>query len=69
MTNEEYDYLIERHSLLEVYREDVNPESHVEPQPGEPGLLFHEFIFLLAIIALTSETLSPVPHEQIERFF
>ena len=31
MTNEEYDYLIERHMLLEVYRNDENPDSHCEP--------------------------------------
>ena len=63
MTNEEYEYLIEKKMLLEIYNRDNNPDSHCEPQPGEPGLLFHEFIFLLAMIALNSETLSPVPHE------
>ena len=69
MTNEEYEYLEERKRLMEVYKEDVNPDSHCEPEPGEPGLLFHEFIFLLATIALTAETLSPVASEQIEKFF
>ena len=65
MTNEEHTYLVEKRMLLEVYRNDNNPDSHCEPMEGEPGLLFHEFIFLLAMIALNSTTLSPVPSEQI----
>ena len=69
MTNEEYEYLVEKRQLFEVYATDNNPDSHCEPQPGEPGLLFHEFIFLLALIALEAESLSPVPSEQIEKFF
>ena len=68
MTNEEYEYLVEKKMLDKVYRNDNNPDSHCEPMPGEPGLLFHEFIFLLAMIALNSETLSAVPSEQIEKF-
>ena len=54
--------------LLQVYNSDNNPDSHCEPAEGEPGLLFHEFIFLLAMIALNAETLSPIPHIQIEKF-
>ena len=70
MTNEEYEYLVEKKQLFRVYEQDNNPNSHCEPQPGEPGLLFHEFIFLLAMIALNSQAvLSPVPHEQIEKYF
>ena len=71
MTNEEHDYMQEKNGLTEVYNRDNNPDSHCEPQPGEPGLVFHEFIFLLAMIALGTDTenLSPIPHEQIEKFF
>lgn len=69
MTNEEFEYLETQKALIQVYNTDVNPDSHCEPQPGEPGLLFHEFIFLLSMIALTSEVLSEVPEEQIEKFF
>lgn len=70
MTNEEYEYLIEKRMLLKLYHEDVNPQSsHCEPQPGEPGLLFHEFIFLLGLIALNMQTLNPDPAKQIEEFF
>lgn len=63
MTNDEHEYLIEKKMLFEVYRNDNNPDSHIEPQPGEPGLLFHEFIFLLAMIASSTESLSPIPSE------
>ena len=53
MTNEEYEYLVEKRMLIHVYDNDMDPAtSHCEPLPGEPGLLFHEFIFLLAMIAL-----------------
>ena len=69
MTNEEHDYIVERKMLIQVYNNDNNPNSHVEPEPGEPGLLFHEFIFLLSLIALNSETESPIGHLQIEKFF
>ena len=69
MTNEEHTYLVENQTLMKVYNSDNNPDSHCEPMEGEPGLLFHEFIFLLAMIALNSSTLSPVPSEQIEQFF
>ena len=67
----EYVYLVEKKMLLEVYNRDNNLDSHCEPQEGEPGLYFHEFIFLLALIALNAESLAevPVPHQQIERFF
>jgi hypothetical protein len=49
---------------------DMNPEtSHCEPLQGEPGLLFHEFIFLLAMIALNQDTDSVEPSQKIENFF
>ena len=68
LTEPEYSYLVEKKTLLEVYNRDNNPDSHCEPAEGEPGLLFHEFIFLIAMIALNAETLSPIPHMQIEKF-
>ena len=69
MTNEEYEWLVEKKKLYKIYREDNNPESYNKPDSSEPGLLFHEFIFLMALIALNMETLSPDPAEQIEKFF
>jgi len=70
MTNEEYEYLVEKRMLIHVYDNDLSPEtSHCEPLPGEPGLLFHEFIFLLAMIALNQDTDSVEPSHKIENFF
>ena len=70
MTNEEYEYLVEHNMLIKIYENDQNPQtSHCEPSPGEPGLLFHEFIFLLAMIALTQDTDVVIPHQKIESFF
>lgn len=70
MTNEEYEYLVENRMLIKVYEKDMNPEtSHCEPSPGEPGLLFHEFIFLLAMIALNKDTDVVEASEKIESFF
>jgi len=63
MTTEEYNYIVKDKKLLELYNNDNNPDSHCEPEKDEPGLLFHEFIFLIAMIALSSELLSTVPHE------
>jgi hypothetical protein len=36
---------------------------------GEPGLLFHEFIFLLGLIAVSHMETSSVIAEKIEHFF
>ena len=60
----EYVYLVQERKLIEVYNNDNNLDSHCEPQEGEPGLYFHEFIFLRALIALNAESLAevPVPH-------
>lgn len=69
MTNEEYEWLVENKMLYKIYREDNNPDSYNKPDPSEPGLLFHEFIFLMALIALNMESLSADPAEQIEKFF
>lgn len=76
MTNEEYEYLVEHEMLIKLYQRDQNPEtSNCEPSPGEPGLLFHEFTFLLAMIALQQDSESMdsekrlVPSTKIENFF
>ena len=50
--------------------EDNNPEnSTLLIDPCEPGLLFHEFIFLIALIALKSDTNTVDYAEKIENFF
>ena len=70
MDNHEYAYIVEEERLLKIYNEDHSPEtSHCEPAENEPGLMFHEFIFLLALIALKSDTNSVDYAEKIENFF
>lgn len=70
MTNEEYDYLEERKELFKTYADDSNPaSSKCYPKEGEPGLYFHEFTFLLALIALNCSASSAVVAIQIENFF
>ena len=39
------------------------------PEDGEPGLLFHEFIILLGLIAINCSGTSDIPHVNIENFF
>jgi hypothetical protein len=37
---------------LKICEKDVNPtQTHIETNDEEPKLFFHEFIFLLAMIA------------------
>ena len=70
MTNEEHEYMIDKKRLLSIYNEDVNPnESQCLPEDGEPGLLFHEFIILLGLIAINCSGTSAIAHINIENFF
>lgn len=69
MTNEEHEYMIEKKRLFTIYNEDVNPnESQCLPEDGEPGLLFHEFIILLGLIAINCSSTSAIAHISIENF-
>ena len=72
MTNEEYTYFEEEKMVQKTYDEDQNPErSKINPKEGTPGLLFHEFIILLALIALNGDQVTVLDDatEQIEFFF
>ncbi len=72
MTVEEWNYMERDKKLIQLYQNDNNPDSHCEPEKDEPGLLFHEFIFLIALIAVESkEDISGGEgyHRQIENFF
>ena len=72
MTNDEHRYFEEDKMLITVYEQDQNPEkSKINPLDREPGLLFHEFIFLLALMALNGDTCTEYANktEQIEVFF
>jgi hypothetical protein len=60
-TEEDYNYIDEKRMIFKVYTEDQNPDSAINPVDNEPGLLFHEFIFLLALIALNSDQLTEMP--------
>jgi len=56
--------------LLKIYNEDTNPQQTTcEPLNGEPGLLFHEFIFLLGLIAVSHMETSALVSQKIEDFF
>lgn len=70
ITQKEYEYLIEKKVLLRIYNEDTNPQQTTcEPIEGEPGLLFHEFIFLLGLIAVNHMETSSLISQKIEDFF
>ena len=57
MTNDEFNYFEEEKMLIKVYEHDQNPErSKINPIDNEPGLLFHEFILLLALMAINGDT-------------
>jgi len=54
MTGEEYNFF-ENNEIIKAYEVDKN---FCEPMEGEPGLLFHEFVFLLGRIACNCVTTS-----------
>ena len=56
--------------MLKIYNEDTNPQQTTcEPIEGEPGLLFHEFVFLLGLIAISHMETSNLTSQKIEDFF
>ena len=70
ITPAEVEYLETNKTLLKKYNEDKNYKTTTcEPIEGEPGLLFHEFIFLLGQIALHAMDHNPVTATVIEDFF
>jgi hypothetical protein len=70
MTVAEHTWIEEKKMIEFIYNKDVNPQdSRIEKYDDEPKLFFHEFIFLLAIIASTSKTSDSLPAAKIENFF
>lgn len=70
ITQKEVDYLTTDKKLLKIYNSDKKPDlTSCDPEDGEPGLLFHEFIFLMGLIAANSMETSPVTSQVIEDFF
>jgi len=63
MDEDDYKYIEEKQMIKKVYTDDQNPDSSINPVDKEPGLLFHEFIFLLALIALRSDQLTEMPNK------
>ena len=69
ITPEEYQYM-DGKQLCTVYNQDMVPkETRCQPEKDEPGLLFHEFIFLLGLIAFNCMQTSPNASQSIEDFF
>jgi hypothetical protein len=66
ITQQEHDYLETNKKLLEIYNQN---QKFVLPADGEPGLHFHEFIFLLGLIAITTCDSAASAPELIEDFF
>ena len=51
MMSDEYNFF-ENNEIVKAYESDKNYQTTLcEPMEGEPGLFFHEFIFLLGRIA------------------
>lgn len=70
MTQKEYEYLERDKRLLTIYNEDKSPmQTQLLPEEGEPGLHFHEFIFLLGLIAIHCTDHAPGTATLIEDFF
>jgi hypothetical protein len=70
LTNDEYQFLVIEKKLIEICQKDQQAEeSLLESFEGEPGLMFHEFIFLLALIAITRPTKDADQARNIEDFF
>lgn len=70
ITQKEKEFLEKDRKLLQIYHSDKKPnETTCDPEDGEPGLLFHEFIFLLGLIALHAMDHVPETCKIIEDFF
>ena len=69
MTSEEYQFF-EANEIIRAYESDKNYQTtSCEPMEGEPGLLFHEFIFLLGRIACTCVQTSETIGGKLQDFF
>lgn len=69
ITSEEYNYF-EDNQIIKTYEEDKNYQNTLcEPLENEPGLLFHEFIFLLGRIAYNCVNSSPTINGKLHDMF
>jgi hypothetical protein len=69
MTGEEYNFF-ENNEIIKAYEIDKNYQTTLcEPMDGEPGLLFHEFVFLLGRIASNCVNTSEHISGKLNNFF
>lgn len=69
MTSEEYNFF-QNNEVIKAYETDKNYQTTLcEPLDGEPGLLFHEFIFLLGRIACNCVNTSDQISGKLNNFF
>jgi hypothetical protein len=69
VSSEEYKFF-ESNEIIRFYEADmVQPVSSCEPKLGEPGLLFHEFVFLLSRIAIMNVNTSGTVSGKLNDFF
>ena len=70
MTCSENVWMEEKKMLFQIYSKDVDPANQqLETNDDEPRLLFHEFIFLLAMIATKKNSTDSLAANKIENFF
>ena len=70
MTVAEKTWMDEKEGLKQVYNLDVCPnDSKLQVIDDEPKLMFHEFIFLLAVIATKKNNTDCISAIKIENFF
>lgn len=69
VSSEEY-HFFESNEIIRFYEIDMaTPVIMCEPHVGEPGLLFHEFVFLLSRIAITNVNTSGSVSGKLNDFF
>lgn len=69
ISGEEYQFF-ENNEVIRFYEQDMAaPVVSCEPRQGEPGLLFHEFIFLLSRIAIANVNTSGSVSGKLNDFF
>ena len=69
ITSEEYQYF-ENNEIIRFYELNmVQSVVSCDPGHGEPGLLFHEFVFLLSRIAINNYKPSGSTSNNLNNFF
>lgn len=61
----EYQYF-EESKMMKTYEESSSKNYHYEPSPGEPEMVFHEFVFVLGRIAESTISITDTDDPSIE---